>query len=165
MPDLSLRELCPNYSSARGYWMEITVRRCPRCGETKDLSLFTRDRTKKSGYHGLCKACNYTRLKDKLGTDHYRKYRKDWELLHRYNLTSAEYQAMLETQDGCCAICGSPNDKLVVDHDHATLQVRALLCIACNGLLGLANDDPARLAKAIEYLETYRHLDSDVEVR
>ena len=35
---------------------------------------------------------------------------------------------------GRCAVCGFPDNRLVVDHDHDTGLVRGLLCRSCNGL-------------------------------
>jgi hypothetical protein len=52
--------------------------------------------------------------------------------------------------------------RLVVDHDHNTNQVRGLLCVACNGLLGSANEDLGVLAAAIEYLEQFGGLSDQV---
>ncbi len=103
----------------------------------------------------MCKRCNYLRLKDKLGSEHYRQYRKEWELQHRYGMTSDEYSQRIAEQDGCCFICRSPSGKLVVDHNHITGQVRGLLCVSCNGLLGLANDSRHVLMAAIEYLQMF----------
>lgn len=139
--------------------MEIETRLCPKCGEVKTLSEFTRDRSKKSGYHGYCKKCNYLRLKDKLGSDHYRRYRKEWELQHRYGMTSNEYTLRVAEHGGCCLICNSPSERLVVDHNHSTGQVRGLLCISCNGLLGLANDSRDILKAAIAYLGAFENND------
>jgi hypothetical protein len=132
--------------------METGTRLCPRCGEVKPLFDFTRDRSKKAGYHGLCKRCNYLRLKDKLGSEYYRRYRKEWELQHRYGMTSVEYAHQIADQRGLCLICGLQPERLVVDHNHDTGQVRGLLCVSCNGLLGLAKDNPLVLQAAIEYL-------------
>jgi len=43
------------------------------------------------------------------------------------------YSAKLEAAKGCCEWCGEPFGKrLIVDHDHATGEPRALLCIRCN---------------------------------
>jgi hypothetical protein len=135
--------------------METDTRLCPRCREVKPLVDFTLDRSKKTGYHGLCKRCNYLRLKDKLGSEHYRQYRKEWELQRRYGMTSAEYAQKIADQRGCYLICGLQSERLVVDHNHNTGQVRGLLCVSCNGLLGLANENPRVLVAAIEYLRAY----------
>lgn len=140
--------------------METDTRLCPRCGEVKPLVDFTRDRSKKSGYHGLCKRCNYLRLKDKLGSEHYRRYRKEWELQHRYGMTSTEYAQKVAGQNGCCLICGLQSERLVVDHNHETGRVRGLLCVSCNGLLGLANDRQNVLMAAVEYLRTFEGKDT-----
>ena len=43
-------------------------------------------------------------------------------------------------QLGCCAICEEPA-LLVVDHDHATGEVRGLLCTACNLKMGVIDQE------------------------
>lgn len=80
----------------------------------------------------------------------------------RYGLTVGEVEAIAEKQRHCCAICGVHKDDiphsafkhnpLVIDHDHATGEVRGLLCPSCNLILGHAKDDVNVLAKAIAYL-------------
>ncbi len=85
---------------------------------------------------------------------------RDTYLRRRYGITAAAYDAMHEAQSGLCAICAQPETRmqrgqvmpLCVDHDHDTGAVRALLCHACNTLIGHANEDPLVLAQAIEYL-------------
>lgn len=60
--------------------------------------------------------------------------------LAAYGITPDDYFDMLEHQDGKCAICHRPERhqqagrlvRLSVDHDHATGQVRGLLCRGCN---------------------------------
>lgn len=56
------------------------------------------------------------------------------KLMIRYGLTTAQYDQMLDRQDGRCAICRrQPRTKrLAVDHDHETGHVRGLLCDRCN---------------------------------
>ena len=61
---------------------------------------------------------------------------------------------MAVEQNAQCAICGIQG-KLCVDHDHETGQVRKLICIACNHLLGKAKDSPVILQKAISYLQDH----------
>lgn len=78
--------------------------------------------------------------------------------LASYGLTEAQYQAMLEGQDGKCAICGSRHGlaskkhPLYVDHCHSTGKVRGLLCNRCNAGLGMFQDQPALLVRALNYL-------------
>lgn len=78
-------------------------------------------------------------------------HRKD-----RYGLTNADYHSMVTAQNGRCALCGQlPEDRygaLCVDHDHATGEVRDLLCRRCNRGLGFFLDDPGLLSKAMTYL-------------
>lgn len=76
----------------------------------------------------------------------------------RYGLTREQYDALLHLQNGLCAICrrgpeGSGKQRLTVDHDHRTGEVRGLLCNHCNAALGNFRDDPLVLRAAITYLE------------
>ena len=81
------------------------------------------------------------------------------KLMREYGLTEEDYDRLLESQGRGCAICGDTDPgvknrtQLFVDHDHTTGLCRGLLCNKCN--LGLAQfkDDPALLAKAMEYLK------------
>lgn len=64
-----------------------------------------------------------------------RGYRK------KYGITIDQFDAMLEKQNNCCAICGTHQLKiakrLAVDHNHTTGTVRGLLCPSCNKNLGI----------------------------
>jgi hypothetical protein len=72
----------------------------------------------------------------------------------RYGLTKERYEEMLQNQNELCAICLlKPTEKLHVDHDHKTGEVRGLLCGKCNRGIGLFNDDIELLSKSIEYLK------------
>jgi recombination endonuclease VII len=76
----------------------------------------------------------------------------------RFGLSAGEYDRMLLSQEGVCAICQEPPGchPLHVDHCHATGRVRGLLCRGCNHGLGNFKDDIMRLAKAMKYLTTER---------
>jgi len=62
------------------------------------------------------------------------------------------YKDLFTKQDGGCAICGAKEVALVMDHNHTTGAVRGLLCRQHNVGLGMFQDNPDTLAKAIEYL-------------
>lgn len=98
----------------------------------------------------------------------YQKYiercrRKD---LKRQGMTQEQYDAKIVAQDGLCAICRLPHGRslsgrskdLAIDHDHATGQVRGLLCDDCNIGLGLFHDDPQRLMNAALYILHHKDL-------
>ena len=76
-------------------------------------------------------------------------------LKRKYGLTPEEYDEMLRTQHGVCAICcEKPGDlPLHVDHDHTTGKVRGLLCIRCNNALGLFQESHALFQAAAHYLD------------
>lgn len=69
-------------------------------------------------------------------------------------VTDAEYQRLLEAQNGGCALCGRPpkTRRLHVDHDHRTGAVRGLLCFVCNRFLPASRDADWH-RRAAEYLE------------
>jgi len=72
-----------------------------------------------------------------------------------YGLKEGEYARLHIYQGGLCALCrratGSSR-RLSVDHDHATGEVRGLLCRPCNTLLGHARDKLAFFRRCISYL-------------
>ena len=73
-----------------------------------------------------------------------------------YQITPEAYDALLVEQNFKCAICDRDRDvfakPFVVDHDHRTGAVRALLCPACNTAIGLLGDDPKILRRAATYI-------------
>ena len=87
----------------------------------------------------------------------YRRY-----VVKTYGITLEELDTLYEEQEHSCKLCGvhvseleGKKTKLCVDHCHTTGKVRGLLCAKCNSVLGLANDSPAILQKAIDYLKDH----------
>jgi hypothetical protein len=72
-----------------------------------------------------------------------------------YGLTALDYTRLHADQDGRCAICRRPAQlgELVIDHHHASGQVRGLLCSSCNTGIGLLGDDADTLRTAAVYVE------------
>jgi hypothetical protein len=64
---------------------------------------------------------------------------REYRLSARFGITLEEYDAMLQTQGGVCAVCGGIEEgrRLAVDHCHESGVVRALLCTSCNWQLGV----------------------------
>lgn len=83
--------------------------------------------------------------------------KRDKEYKKKYGISLEEYEILLNSQNGVCAICGNLNKtdkRLAVDHDHKTGKVRGLLCSSCNILLGNAQDNIIILKTMIKYLES-----------
>lgn len=60
---------------------------------------------------------------------HWREYNwRKWGL----DFTEEDYQALYAQQQGRCLHCDRHWPRLVIDHDHETLEIRGLLCVPCN---------------------------------
>jgi hypothetical protein len=117
---------------------------CPKCQEFRPKTSFPyrKEGTKPAPY---CKPCQ-------------KIYSTSRRMLITFGLSWDDFELLFACQEGKCAICGNhPRSyMLAVDHDHKTGEIRGLLCRRCNHrLLGSANDDPARLRRAADYLEQY----------
>jgi hypothetical protein len=90
-------------------------------------------------------------------SDHLRQRLQLGDHLKRnYGLTLAQYDDLLRSQEGQCAVCQrspKPGQRLVVDHDHHTGAVRGLLCSSCNTALGLMEENPLLLQDLAAYAE------------
>jgi Recombination endonuclease VII len=99
-------------------------------------------------------------------------YAKVWSDLTKFGVTRERRAEMLASQGGVCAICLQPETaknphhpelkprRLSIDHCHKAeklgiMKVRSLLCVRCNHVLGLVNDDLELLRIMIAYLERH----------
>lgn len=139
---------------------------CKECGEERP-----------NHGRGLCKLCynrewrkenpEYDKEWCKNNPESRRKTNQKWakanpdkilaaHLKRAYGISLADYDELLEAQGNRCAICGmTPEEngqRLLVDHDHETGEIRGLLCYSCNVGLGHFKDNPHNLAEAIKYL-------------
>jgi len=104
--------------------------------------------------------------RERLNAERRDKWRSDADLRARhggarltrnYGLSRDEHRRLLKAQNGVCAVCKLPSRRtLCVDHCHATLQVRGLLCDKCNTALGLFGDDSKRMRAAAAYVDRAR---------
>lgn len=141
-----------------------TMKTCSMCNKQLEANLdnFYRDMTHKDRLASSCKPCRVANS-SKWQKDN-RQRRRDWANANRrrtllqqnYGLTIEEYEAILASQGGVCAICKQPpmgkRKHLFVDHDHATNKNRGLLCGLCNAALERMESIPDWHEKAINYL-------------
>jgi len=137
------------------------TKRCCVCKCYKPLASFYKDIRSSTGLRGECKECRKDREKG--------YYYKDKNMTRKrirkylYGITPEDFDTMWEKQHRRCAICnkelqqsyGKLHDTCHVDHNHKTGKVRALLCLQCNSLCGMARDNSAILIKAAKYLEDH----------
>lgn len=114
------------------------MKTCSRCKQEKPLEDFYARKGARDGRQGHCKKCHteYVRNWQNSGEVYWKKP----EVVERaraikYGLTVTELRYLIEQANGLCAICSEPA-KLAVDHDHATGNVRGMLCHRCNLRLG-----------------------------
>jgi len=125
---------------------------CSACETVKPRDRFRLRRESRTGRSPECRACAAARRSEwKARTDYHRV-----DNMRRYRMTLDDYEAIHAAQSGRCAICLAPQERLCVDHDHATGAVRGLLCRPCNQGIGQLQDSPVILEAAIRYLERHR---------
>lgn len=121
----------------------MTRKRCSKCKKTKPATAtyFSPDKRDKSGLQSRCKPCRAEYAK----SIHQGRYDA---LICRQKLEA------LKASTKACVICGRKT-KLFVDHCHARLKVRGMLCLTCNSGLGYFRDDPELLEFAAAYLRAW----------
>lgn len=100
----------------------------------------------------------YAELKLKYTPKQLKNFRED--LYKHYRIREDRYADMFNQQTGNCACCGINQvyltRRLAVDHDHASGEVRALLCSNCNPAIGYVKESIARCEQLIEYLRKFK---------
>ena len=148
---------------------------CSKCRREKPLSEFHKDRTNKHGVRTSCSSCNkeYARayrlknpdkekIKERNRIYYRQRFRDSKEERERswrrqgISLTYCEYEKMLQESEFRCDICNTHQDdlncSLSIDHCHKTGEVRGLLCRKCNSAIGMLDDNPELLNRALNYL-------------
>ena len=90
----------------------------------------------------------------------YRRAKANATLRFNFGITLDQYESMLASQNGVCAICKRPQrhvaSRLAVDHCHLTGKVRGLLCTPCNRALGVFEDSQELLESALAYIRSHQ---------
>jgi hypothetical protein len=133
---------------------------CSKCRESKPLEGFASNPSGIQGRDNYCKPCkaDYNRAWALAHPERARASQRKSRLKRLYGISPEEFDALLASQEGLCAICktddprGANGGSWQVDHDHDTGEIRGILCFGCNVGLGKFSDDPILLAQAIDYL-------------
>lgn len=81
-------------------------KKCKMCKKNLKITNFYKNKSTSDNYQHMCKPCMY-----KVYT------------IKKYNIDKDEYEILIKKQDYKCGICGM-NKNLVIDHDHATGDIR-----------------------------------------
>lgn len=157
------------------------MKRCTKCGELKPKSEFYKVKGGRDGLRGDCKSCHATRAREwyAKNREHSIANVKRWQqankerlqatrrkrnalrkreireghLRRTFGMTQTEYDAMLATQGGGCAICGDvPAEGKAFHVDHLDDVVRGILCVRCNNALGQLKESAELAVRAADYL-------------
>lgn len=132
-------------------------KQCSACQQVKPRTEFG---LRPNGYsRSACLDCELQSAKKwrTANPERVRELNRRTNLKRYYGITEADYNAMLEAQEGACAICRQPpnestHGRLYVDHCHGSSRIRGLLCNNCNRGIGYLLHDTQRLNLAIAYL-------------
>ena len=133
---------------------------CRACGKHLPLTAFWRNSAKKDGHFDECRKCR-NRMAAQVRVEDPTRMRR-YHLQKRYGLSEEEFDRLFEVCKGRCQICRRREDELPlldgkpqrlhVDHNHRTGEIRGLLCIDCNLGLGRFHDSFELLSNAMDYV-------------
>ncbi|GHF94432.1 endonuclease VII domain-containing protein [Streptomyces hydrogenans] len=123
---------------------------CKECFPAGSLAWTLKTKPRPAPYPGPRCATHWREKKKAVKAANHEK-----RVQNTYGLEAGEYARLYTFQGGLCALCRratGASRRLSVDHDHATGEVRGLLCRTCNTLLGHARDKLAFFRRCIAYL-------------
>jgi hypothetical protein len=144
---------------------------CSKCKLLKPASdYWTRLRRGKRGLRTACKQCDkevhnqYVDLnRDKINEQNYRCQQspqgRETYYQRNFGISLDFYNQQLSKQENRCAGCDTHisqlKQRLAVDHNHITGQIRGLLCGNCNRSLGLIKESRETLQRLADYLDRW----------
>lgn len=151
----------------------LMLKTCSGCKVEKEQSEFYKRKASPDGLAYLCRQCDSEKHaefraanKESLAVKQ-KKWREDnkehvaaTKRKSKFGLSAEEQNAMLVSQNYCCAICKVNQVELIrrlaIDHDHDTKVIRGMLCDKCNRGIGLLQDSISILETAVKYLKKYQ---------
>ena len=101
---------------------------CPGCKSDLPLNSFAANRCKVDKLNPYCKECC------------------------KQNKKEVDKLKLLHPKPEQCQCCGSTAHRLMLDHDHVTLEYRGWICIKCNTAIGMLGDNIKGVTQALNYL-------------
>ena len=153
-------------NKAQHYGVYVEARKekiCNKCGKKKPFAQYSKAASTRDKKRGECKQC--AACVGRKWRENNREHERSLYHKRHYNIEYGQFQQMLETQGGVCAICHKPEMKrsmLSVDHDHRCcpyrnkscgMCIRGLICTYCNAGLAAFRDEPRLLEAAMKYLQ------------
>jgi hypothetical protein len=107
-----------------------------------------------------CAAKQAERTRKFLALPHNKHKPRMWHLRMKYGITPEQWDALFASQGKACAVCLSSSERTWhTDHNHNTNKVRGILCGKCNAALGMLQDDPAIIERALSYVIQHMEVD------
>ena len=135
----------------------VKKKRCTKCGKTREVINFSKDKKTKDGLAIWCRLCKKQSHRNWYlsgGGAH-----KQWKrsIKRRFGISEQQYKKRLKLQKYKCAICGKSQSvkkkRFAVDHNHKTKFIRGLLCDWCNWyLLRYLKDNKKFATGIVDYL-------------
>lgn len=132
---------------------------CKNCGEEKPLSDYYKRVASKDRLAFNCKPCSNEIASEwsKRNVDKRFETRRKSHLRRKFGISLEQYSELLKKQKYSCAVCErhvSEFDKeLAVDHNHATQEIRGLLCTYCNHRVVGRHTNGELLRRVADYVE------------
>lgn len=120
---------------------------CSKCNDLKPIEEF-HFRNDSNTHYTYCRDCKT-------------KQTYTNSIQKKFNMSPTDYINLHDYQKGLCAICSTPVEnvftgfkgiKQAIDHCHHTGEIRGILCRKCNSGIGMLQDDPYIIEKALNYL-------------
>jgi hypothetical protein len=154
---LTWEQYCEKYLDESGR------KQCVDCSEWFKFDTFPNNNCSPFGKMHSCRDCHNKRCREqhaklRATCPKYKAKARNQYTMKKYGVTSAEYDALLEGQNGKCYICAIDiaGRTAHLDHCHTTGRIRKFLCTNCNRGLGHFQESPSNLANAIKYIEEHK---------
>lgn len=156
-------------------------KKCSKCNKIKSIKKFHKKNGRISKTNAYCKKCNSNYCKEAYNKnkEKYSAASKAWAKANKekrtnifrnshykqvFGITLEDYNIMLVSQGGACAICKLPESvklpsgaikSLSIDHCHNTGKIRGLLCYRHNVGIGFFDENIEYLNSAIDYIRKH----------